>query len=143
MVCMYLKLKEMLSEYNLKLIYMEMEEPGFYYPKPRIVFLNEKLHEDSSEAFHLAHELGHFIASHFEYSVLYDNSTTFHSKFETEADKIAIMILLNIFIENELTDESQFKLENFMEFYAINNKLRTECFNVCQSYFKKKYSYAQ
>ncbi len=33
---MYLKLKEMLSEYNLKLIYMEMEEPGFYYPKPRI-----------------------------------------------------------------------------------------------------------
>ncbi|MDW3723886.1 toxin, partial [Enterococcus faecium] len=23
------------------------------------------------------------------------------------------------------------------------NKLRTECFNVCQSYFKKKYSYAQ
>ncbi|MCM6870368.1 toxin, partial [Enterococcus faecium] len=27
---MYLKLKEMLSEYNLKLIYMEMEEPGFY-----------------------------------------------------------------------------------------------------------------
>ncbi|HBT4954599.1 TPA: toxin, partial [Enterococcus faecium] len=21
--------------------------------------------------------------------------------------------------------------------------LRTECFNVCQSYFKKKYSYAQ
>ncbi|HIB3812340.1 TPA: ImmA/IrrE family metallo-endopeptidase, partial [Enterococcus faecium] len=28
-------------------------------------------------------------------------------------------------------------------FYAINNKLRTECFNVCQSYFKKKYSYAQ
>ncbi|MCH0372262.1 toxin, partial [Enterococcus faecium] len=24
-----------------------------------------------------------------------------------------------------------------------NNKLRTECFNVCQSYFKKKYSYAQ
>ena len=56
MVCMYLKLKEMLSEYNLKLIYMEMEEPGFYYPKPRIVFLNEKLHEDSSEAFHLAHQ---------------------------------------------------------------------------------------
>ncbi|HAP8558557.1 TPA: ImmA/IrrE family metallo-endopeptidase, partial [Enterococcus faecium] len=96
---MYLKLKEMLSEYNLKLIYMEMEEPGFYYPKPRIVFLNEKLHEDSSEAFHLAHELGHFIASHFEYSVLYDNSTTFHSKFEAEADRIAIMILLNIFIE--------------------------------------------
>lgn len=46
----------MLSEYNLKLIYMEMEEPGFYYPKPRIVFLNEKLHEDSSEAFHLAHQ---------------------------------------------------------------------------------------
>lgn len=28
---MYLKLKEMLSEYNLKLIYMEMEEPGFIY----------------------------------------------------------------------------------------------------------------
>ncbi|MCQ5086584.1 ImmA/IrrE family metallo-endopeptidase, partial [Cutibacterium acnes] len=78
--------------------------------------------------FHLAHELGHFIASHFEYSELYDNSRTFHSKFETEADRIAIMILLNIFIENELTDESQFKLENFMEFYAINNKLRTECF---------------
>ena len=99
--------------------------------------MNEKLHEDSSEAFHLAHELGHFIASHFEYSVLYDNSTTFHSKFEAEADRIAIMILLNIFIENELTDESQFKLENFMEFYSINNKLRTECFNVCQSYFKK------
>ncbi|HFU5892416.1 TPA: toxin, partial [Enterococcus faecium] len=24
-----------------------------------------------------------------------------------------------------------------------NNKLRTECFNVCQSYFKKKYSYAR
>ena len=41
MGCMYLKLKEMLSEYSLKLIYMEMEEPGFYYPKPRIVFLNE------------------------------------------------------------------------------------------------------
>ncbi len=48
---MYLKLKEMLSEYNLKLIYMEMEEPGFYYPKPRIVFLNEKLHEENVKLF--------------------------------------------------------------------------------------------
>ncbi|MBG8535661.1 toxin, partial [Enterococcus faecium] len=27
---MYLKLKEMLSEYNLKVVYMEMKEPGFY-----------------------------------------------------------------------------------------------------------------
>ncbi|EME7174539.1 ImmA/IrrE family metallo-endopeptidase [Enterococcus faecium] len=140
---MYLKLKEMLSEYNLKLIYMEMEEPGFYYPKPRIVFLNEKLHEDSSEAFHLAHELGHFIASHFEYSVLYDNSTTFHSKFETEADKIAILILLNIYIENELTDEAQFNLDKFMEYYSIQNKLRYTCYAVCQYYFKKKYSCAR
>ena len=27
-----------LSEYNLKVVYMEMKEPGFYYPKPRIIF---------------------------------------------------------------------------------------------------------
>ncbi|EGO9157399.1 ImmA/IrrE family metallo-endopeptidase, partial [Enterococcus faecalis] len=106
---MYLKLKELLSDYNLKLVYMEMEESGFYYPKPRIVFLNQKLHEDRAEAFHLAHELGHFIASHYEYTTLYDSSITFHSKFETEANKIAIIILLNIFVENELTDNSQFK----------------------------------
>ncbi|NSW26965.1 toxin, partial [Enterococcus faecalis] len=31
----------------------------------------------------------------------------------------------------------------FMDFYSINSNLRPECFNVCQSYFKKKYSYAQ
>ncbi|HAP7716494.1 TPA: ImmA/IrrE family metallo-endopeptidase, partial [Enterococcus faecium] len=111
---MYLKLKEMLSEYNLKVVYMEMKEPGFYYPKPRIIFLNENLYGETAEAFHLSHELAHFTASHFEYSVLYDTSTTFHSKFETEADKIAILILLNIYIENELTDESQFNLEKFM-----------------------------
>lgn len=140
---MYLKLKELLNDYDIKLIYMEMKESGFYYPKPKIVFLNEKLHEDRSESFHLAHELGHFIASHYECSILYDNSTTFHSKFEAEANRIAIIILLNIFIENELTDESQFKLENFMDYYAINNKLREDCFDVCQSYFMKKYSYAQ
>lgn len=140
---MYLKLKELLSDYNLKLVYMEMEESGFYYPKPRIVFLNQKLHEDRAEAFHLAHELGHFIASHYEYTTLYDSSITFHSKFETEANKIAIIILLNIFVENELTDNSQFKLDNFMDFYSINSKLRTECFDVCYSYFKKNYSYAQ
>ncbi len=109
---MYLKLKEMLSEYNLKVVYMEMKEPGFYYPKPRIIFLNENLYGETAEAFHLSHELAHFSASHFEFSVLYDTSTTFHSKFETEADKIAILILLNIYIENELTDESQFNLEN-------------------------------
>jgi len=141
---MYLKLKELLSDYNLKLVYMEMEESGFYYPKPRIVFLNEKLHEDRAEAFHLAHELGHFIASHYKYTTLYDSrSNTFHSKFEAEANKIAIIILLNIFVENELTDESQFKLDNFMSFYSINSNLRTECFDVCHSYFKKNYSYAQ
>ena len=74
--------------------------------------MNENLYGETAEAFHLSHELAHFTASHFEYSVLYDTSTTFHSKFETEADKIAILILLNIYIENELTDESQFNLEN-------------------------------
>ncbi|EML6783608.1 TPA: ImmA/IrrE family metallo-endopeptidase [Enterococcus faecium] len=140
---MYLKLKEMLSEYNLKVVYMEMKEPGFYYPKPRIIFLNENLYGETAEAFHLSHELAHFTASHFEYSVLYDTSTTFHSKFETEADKIAILILLNIYIENELTDESQFNLEKFMEYYSIQNKLKYTCYAVCQCYFKKKYSYAR
>ncbi|HAP8039658.1 TPA: toxin, partial [Enterococcus faecium] len=51
---MYLKLKEMLSEYNLKVVYMEMKEPGFYYPKPRIIFLNENLYGETAEAFHLS-----------------------------------------------------------------------------------------
>ncbi|NSW17354.1 toxin, partial [Enterococcus faecalis] len=79
-----------------------------------------------------------------KYTTLYDSrSNTFHSKFEAEANKIAIIILLNIFVENELTDESQFKLDNFMDFYSINSNLRTECFDVCHSYFKKNYSYAQ
>ncbi|HBM7222116.1 TPA: ImmA/IrrE family metallo-endopeptidase, partial [Enterococcus faecium] len=109
----------------------------------RIIFLNENLYGETAEAFHLSHELAHFSASHFEFSVLYDTSTTFHSKFETEADKIAILILLNIYIENELTDESQFNLEKFMEYYSIQNKLRYTCYAVCQCYFKKKYSYAR
>ncbi|EKR9292960.1 toxin, partial [Enterococcus faecalis] len=34
-------------------------------------------------------------------------------------------------------------LDNFMDFYSINSNLRTECFDVCHSYFKKNYSYAQ
>ncbi|MGG5358876.1 MULTISPECIES: ImmA/IrrE family metallo-endopeptidase [unclassified Enterococcus] len=138
---MYLNMEELLKNHNLKLIYMDMKEPGFYYPKAKMVVLNEKLHESTSEAFHLAHELGHFIASHFEYAALY-TSPTFHSKFEMEANKIAIALLLNIFIENELTDESQFKLDKFMDFYSINKKLRETCFEVCQSYFKNNYPHA-
>lgn len=67
---MYLKLKEMLSEYNLKVVYMEMKEPGFYYPKPRIIFLNENLYGETAEAFHLSHELAHFSALYIRVRVL-------------------------------------------------------------------------
>ncbi|MFS0967929.1 ImmA/IrrE family metallo-endopeptidase [Enterococcus thailandicus] len=134
---MLVRLKEMLSDYNLNLIYMKMDESGFYYPKAKTVFLNEKFHAERAESFHLAHELGHFIASHSDYEKLY-LSPTFHSKFESEANKIAIAILLNIFIENELTDESQFKIEKFMEFYKIGTHLTETCYSVCTDYFKDK-----
>lgn len=138
---MYLKLKEMLSEYNLKVVYMEMKEPGFYYPKPRIIFEWKSIWRNCRSLSFISWTCAFHRFSFWIFS-LYDTSTTFHSKFETEADKIAILILLNIYIENELTDESQFNLENLWSIILFRISSDTLVM-LSANAILRKYSYAR
>ncbi|OTO54145.1 ImmA/IrrE family metallo-endopeptidase [Enterococcus faecium] len=129
------RLKELLDGYNLELFYVKMAESGFYYPAAKAVLLNENIYESREENFKLAHELGHFVERHAELAALYASSK-YRAKFEFEANKVAITILINIFVEVELTDQSQFTIDRFMNFYSIPSKLRYLCDTVSRDYFK-------
>ncbi|PEH49342.1 ImmA/IrrE family metallo-endopeptidase [Enterococcus faecium] len=134
---MLISLQNLFNKEDLRIVYLEMDRTAFYYPKTHTVFLNVDLCDTTQENFAVAHELAHFIEGHAELNALYP-SKFYHGKIEREANKLAIEILLGIFVENELTHESQFVLDRFMYFYSIPTRLRDLCFNVCSEFFNNQ-----
>ena len=130
------ELQALLLENDIKIIYLDVVEKGFYYPEARTIFMNEEAYNATLMDFRVAHELGHFLKRHSEYAPLY-SKPTHRAKLEKEANIFAISFLVQNFINNELTDISQFIVDRFMDFYTIPKKLRDLCVAVCSDYFNK------
>lgn len=102
-----------------------MDRAGFYYPKAQAVVLNEALQGSPEANFAAAHEIGHHLAEHVEFNALCSNYIVY-SKLEHEANKIAINILLSIYVEVYGSIE-MFNIERFMSFYRIKSNLLDLC----------------
>ncbi|MGX6962463.1 ImmA/IrrE family metallo-endopeptidase [Vagococcus xieshaowenii] len=133
---MHKRLKEILEDNNLELFFSKMDRAGFYYPKAQAVVLNEALQGSPEANFAAAHEIGHHLAEHVEFNALCSNYIA-NSKLEHEANKIAINILLSIYVEDYGSIE-MFNIERFMSFYRIKSNLLDLCEKECLNFFKQK-----
>lgn len=134
---MHTRLNEILEDNNLDLFFSKMDRAGFYYPKAKAVILNEKLQGSPEANFAAAHEIAHHLADHVEYNVLCSNYIA-NSKLEHEANKIAINILLSIYVEDFNGSMEMFNIERFMSYYGIKSNLLDLCEKECMSFFKQK-----
>lgn len=85
-------------EIHWKNIYPRPFGETFYYGKQPIIMLSNRIKDSNERYFVLAHELGHVI-EHKGLAAYYTSNHRFHNKTEDEANKFAIRLLTNLYIE--------------------------------------------
>lgn len=106
------------DDLGLDLLFCDMNRSGMYYAEEKTIFLDNRLLNKNSD-FEIAHELGHCIKKHEELSGYYNLNDTSRRKLELEANRIAIHILLTIWINDYDIEKEQLNAVKFMEFYKI------------------------
>lgn len=116
------QLLKLVNDMGLDLVFVDMNRSGMYYAEEKTIFISEKLLDRNSD-FEISHELGHCIRKHDELSAFYNATTSSRGKLELEANKIAIDILLFIWVNEYDLEKEQLNAVRFMEFYKIPGKL--------------------
>ena len=80
-------LKEKLKDFDIKLVFMDIESKGYYIPEWRTIFVASSLSEESAKEV-IYHELKHGL-DHTEFAELY-KLPIFHYKMESEANDYKI-----------------------------------------------------
>lgn len=106
------------DDLGLELLFCDMNRSGMYYAEEKTIFLDNKLLNKNSD-FEIAHELGHCIKKHEELSGYYNLNDTSRRKLELEANRIAVHILLTIWINDYDIEKEQLNAVKFMEYYKI------------------------
>lgn len=111
-------LLRLVNDMGLELHFVEMERSGFYLSEEKAILLNKSLLDKNSD-FEISHELGHCIKKHEELSAFYNATDSARRKFEFEANKVAIEILLFIWSNEYDVEKEHLNAVKFMEYYSI------------------------
>ncbi len=111
-------LLSLVSDMGLELHFIEMERSGFYLSEEKAILLSMKLLDKNSD-FEISHELGHCIKKHEELTAFYNATDSARRKFEFEANKIAIEILLFLWSNEYDFEKEHLNAVKFMEYYQI------------------------
>lgn len=123
---------EIIRNINVILVFHPLEGvKGFYqyFQRNNIIYIDERL-DDNEKIFVCAHELGHMLLHKKSNAIFMDSRTHLNtSKYENEADRFAIDLLISDFvIENHL----DFSIDQFSRLFGYSKKmieLRLKDFN--------------
>lgn len=129
------RLVSKLRELDIDLIFTKMQRRGFYWPKERAIVINETILEANDVNFEIAHELAHALEKHDTYGVLYKRSFVWNSKIESEANLLAVKMLIDVYLEENDMEFEQLNSTKFMEYYGIRSCLFEEVDKTLRSNF--------
>ena len=103
-------------EIHWKNIYPRPFGETFYYDNQPIIMLSNQIKDSNERYFVLAHELGHVI-EHKGLAAYYTSNHRFHNKTEDEANRFALALLTNLYVEeNEKLPDSYNDLSHMYGF---------------------------
>lgn len=129
------RLLSKLRELDIDLIFAKMKRRGFYWPKERAIVINETILGANDVNFEIAHELAHALEKHDTYGVLYKRSFVWNSKIESEANLLAVKMLIDVYLEENDMEFEQLNSTKFMEYYGIRSCLFEEVDKTLKSNF--------
>lgn len=106
------RVKKLLKSKGIKLIFMDLDNEGYYESEYKTMFVNENL-SDFEILKVIYHELGHGVL-HDDFSALY-KMTVPHFKMEYEADYFMLKLLLLEYMEVNILDPEQVNPVYFIE----------------------------
>ncbi|MCV2505839.1 ImmA/IrrE family metallo-endopeptidase [Melissococcus plutonius] len=110
------KISELLSHFKVRLMFLDLDNNGYYEPTTKTILINCKLDETDCEKI-ILHELGHFIL-HQHLVPLYKMSVP-HLKMEYEANCFMIKQLIDAYFDFGGTLEA-INYVQFMNYYGIS-----------------------
>ena len=114
---------EMIKGMNVILVLYPLEGVrGFYqyFQRNNIIYIDESL-SDTDKLFVLAHELGHMMLHKKSNAIFMDTRTQFKtSRYETEADKFAMELLIS---DDSLSEYNEYTIDQLSLVYGYHQKL--------------------
>ena len=114
---------EMIKGMNVILVLYPLEGVrGFYqyFQRNNIIYIDETLSEHD-KSFVLAHELGHMMLHKKSNAIFMDTRTQFKtSRYETEADKFAMELLIS---DDSLSEYNEYTIDQLSLVYGYHKKL--------------------
>ena len=114
---------EMIKGMNVILVLYPLEGVrGFYqyFQRNNIIYIDETL-SDHDKMFVLAHELGHMMLHKKSNAIFMDTRTQFKtSRYETEADKFAMELLIS---DDSLSEYNEYTIDQLSLVYGYHQKL--------------------
>ena len=114
---------EMIKGMNVILVSYPLDGVrGFYqyFQRNNIIYIDEKL-SDHDKMFVLAHEIGHMILHRKQNAIFMDTRTQFKtSKYESEADKFAVELLIS---DDSLAEYAECTIDQLSLVYGYHKKL--------------------
>ena len=114
---------EMIKGMNVILVLYPLEGVrGFYqyFQRNNIIYIDETL-SDHDKSFVLAHELGHMMLHKKSNAIFMDTRTQFKtSRYETEADKFAMELLIS---DDSLSEYNEYTIDQLSLVYGYHQKL--------------------
>ncbi len=126
-------LLKLANDLGLELHFVDMNRSGIYFAEEQAIFLSNKLLNKNSD-FEIAHELGHCIKKHEELAAYYNATGYSRSKLEFEANRIAIEILLFIWLNEFDIEKEHINAVKFMEYYKIPWNLESYVIDSMKNY---------
>lgn len=111
-------LQSLVNDMGLELVFADIDRSGIYFADEKVIFLNNDLLDKNSD-FEISHELGHCIEKHEELASYYNATGYSRRKLEFEANRIAIEILLFIWLNEFDIEKEHINAVKFMEYYKI------------------------
>ncbi|WP_276804769.1 hypothetical protein [Lactobacillus hominis] len=108
---------------------LSLDAPSASRPKRRKMIINLNLSNKKELPLQIAHEIGHILNQ--DDGVLYFSTIKNHDLIEADATKTGIKILADYYF-NEM-DQSEWNVDNFMNYYCIPSYLRDWCYSLLTS----------
>ncbi|CCI81566.1 hypothetical protein [Lactobacillus hominis] len=129
-------LKQFADKHGIRIIWDSHGEP-YDLPasdsKRNAVIMNMNWHDVNDLCRHLSHEMSHVI--HGDSTALYEASDGSKARAESDADKLAAIILMRYYFEE--IPESEWNVDQFMHYYNIPAYLRDHCVRVAKDLCKR------
>lgn len=111
------KISELLDYFGVNLVFIDIDNDGYYEPITKTIFINYNLNETEYEKI-ILHELGHFIF-HQHLVPLYKMPVP-HLKMEYEANCFMVKQLIDMYLDYDevITDINYVQ---FMNYYGLDN----------------------